>query len=326
MSLGVLFNGLYDAKEFIAFAKEAQALGVDSAWIAEQPGHRDSAAIAAWTLQATSLKVYPGAISPYSRHPMTIAMSAAALNELAPGRVGVVLGTGAVPNQAAYDVRVERPAQTMREAVESIRALLAGEVVEYHGSRFRFREARLGVSAPEVPIYLAAIGPKLQATAGRVADGVVFSSGHSPKFLAMSQQRVLAAHAHSPRAARSFVCAGFIVASVSKKRDTAYARTKALLSHFFSSPYKAEDWALNGVPIDHVAIQSALKRHDEEAATKLVGDELVELFSASGSPVEFQARIKAYFEVGLDRPVLAPLGTLEEKLLAVRLALEVAQE
>jgi hypothetical protein len=52
-------------------------------------------------------------------------------------------------------------------------------------------------------------------------------------------------------------------------------------------------------PIDHVALQAALKRDDEEAAKKLVGDELVEL---------------------------APLGTLEEKLLAVRLALVAAQE
>lgn len=46
MSLGVLYSGLYDANEFIAFAQDAQTLGVDSAWIAEQPGHRDAFVIA----------------------------------------------------------------------------------------------------------------------------------------------------------------------------------------------------------------------------------------------------------------------------------------
>lgn len=323
MSLGVLYSGLYDANEFIAFAQDAQTLGVDSAWIAEQPGHRDAFVIASALTQQTGLKVYPGAISPYSRHPMTIAMSAAALNELAPGRVGLVLGTGGVPNQATYGVPVEQPARTMREAVAAVRGLLAGETLDRHGSRFSFLGARLGVSAPQVPIYLAAIGPRLQAAAGAVADGVVFSSGHSPAFLVLSKRRVLAAHAASGRAGQPFACAGFIVASVAEDRAAAIDRTKALLSYLFSSPFKAEDWALNGVSVDHAAILQALTRHDAEAAKQLVSDEMVALCSASGTPAEFQDRLRAYFAVGLDVPVLAPLGSPHEKRLAVRLAREV---
>jgi alkanesulfonate monooxygenase SsuD/methylene tetrahydromethanopterin reductase-like flavin-dependent oxidoreductase (luciferase family) len=91
----------------------------------------------------------------------------------------------------------------------------------------------------------------------------------------------------------------------------------------FSSPFKTEDWALNGVSVDHAAILQALQRGDAEGAKRLVSDELVELCSASGTPAEFQERIKAYYAVGLDLPVLAPLGAPEEKRLAVLLALEV---
>jgi 5,10-methylenetetrahydromethanopterin reductase len=174
-----------------------------------------------------------------------------------------------------------------------------------------------------VPIYLAAIGPKLQAAAGEAADGVVFSSGHSPAFLALSRKRVLAAHAASGRAGQPFACAGFIVASVAAERDLAYDHTRSLLSYLFSSPFKAEDWALNGVSVDHAAILQALQRGDAERAKSLVGDELVELCSASGTPDDFQERLQAYSAVGLDLPVLAPLGTPDEKRLAVQLALEV---
>ena len=323
MPLGLLYNGLYDANEFIAFAKDAQALGVDSAWVAEQPGHRDAFVIASALTRETGLMVYAGAISPYSRHPMSIAMSAAALNELAPGRVGLVLGTGGVANQQAYGVGVERPAATMRAAVTAVRGLLAGETLAARGARFSFHGARLDPSAPRVPIYLAAIGPRLQAAAGAVADGVVFSSGHSPAFLAHSRRRVLAAHAASERADQPFACAAFIVASASADRRAAFARTKTLLSYLFSAPFKAEDWAMNGVQVDHAAIGQALQRGDAEAARQLVGDELVELCSASGTPAMVQDRLRAYFALGLDWPVLAPLGTPEEQRLVLRLAREV---
>ena len=74
--------------------------------------------------------------------------------------------------------------------------------------------------------------------------------------------------------------------------------------------------------VDHAAILRALQRGDAEAAKRLVGDELVALCSASGTPAEAQERLRAYAAVGLDWPVLAPLGTPEEKLLAVKLALE----
>src|SRR5438270_913172 len=173
MSLGILYNGLYDTNEFIALARDAQVLGVRSAWIAEQPGHRDAFVIAAAVAQHTGLSVYPGAVSPYSRHPMSIAMSAAALSELAPGRVGLVLGTGGVPNQAAYGVRVAQPAGTLREAVAAVRGLLAGQTLdtrEARAVRFSFKGARLDPPAPGVPIFLAAIGPRLQAVAGEAAD------------------------------------------------------------------------------------------------------------------------------------------------------------
>lgn len=322
MSLGILFNGLYDANAFVAFAKEAEALGIDSAWIAEQPGHRDAFAVAAAVTRPTNLQAYVGAISPYTHHPMTIAMSAATLNELAPGRIGLVIGTGSIPNQESYGVRVEHPTQIMRETVRCLRALLAGETLDFQGARFAFHQARLGLSAPALPLYLAAIGPKMQATAGAIADGVVFSSGHSPRFLAESRRRVHLTHAASDRARYPFTYVGFVVASVASDRTRAFDKSKALLSYLFSTPHKAEDWALNGVTVDHAAILAALRRQDGQAARELVGDDVVELCSASGTPDAYQARIRAYLDVGLDALVLAPLGSPEEKKQAVQLALE----
>jgi 5,10-methylenetetrahydromethanopterin reductase len=323
MSIGLLFNGMYDAKAFIRLARDAEGLGAESAWIAEQPGYRDSAVIAADLLRETHrLSAFPGVISPYSRHPMSIAMSAGTLSELHPGRVGIVVGTGGVSNQETYGVRVEQPIQTLKETITALRALLRGETLHIDGQRFTFHGARLGVEAQPAPIFMAAIGPRMQATAGAYADGVVFSAGHSPKFIGQSVERVRRAHQASPRTSEPFTYVGFVIASVSHDHGEAYQASKALLSYLFSSPYKAADWALNDVEVDHEAIQEARERGDSEAARALIGDDLVEIFTASGTPGPFQRRIRTYLQAGLDRLVLSPLGDQEAQLRAIRLAVQ----
>lgn len=324
MSVGLLYSGMEDAKAFIALAKGAEALGIDSVWIAEQPGYRDAFVVATSVIDQTDrIKAFAGPISPYSRHPMAIAVSAATLHEIAPGRVGLIIGTGGTGKQEAYGVRVERPIQTMREAIGAIRSLLNGETLNQRGERFQFYDAKLGLESSPLSIFMAAIGPKMQRTAGAYADGVVFSSGQSPKFIRQSVERVRAAHRESPRARSPFTTVGYVIGSVADDSRQAYDNAREILSYLFSSPYKAEDWSLNEVVVDHEAILEAHMRGDDKRAKGYVSDELVRLFSASGSPSEFQDRLHGYLETGLDLLVLNPVGSDEVKPLALRLAMEV---
>ncbi len=321
MTTGLLFDGLHDANQFIELAQEAEALGVDSAWVAEQPGHRDAATIASALLaQTEKLCGVPGVISPYSRHPMTIAMSAGALHELFPGRVGLLVGTGGASNQRAYGVDVVKPVSTLRETISALRSLLRGETLTNNGGHLRFEGAKLGVAPAEVPIYMAAIGPQMQRTAGRYADGIVFSAGHSPKFIEESAGRALAAQRQSNRREAPFTVVGFVVASVAEERQEAYRAARDLLSYMFSSPFKAADWELNAIRVDHEAIHKARSRGDAERARALISDQMIETFTASGTPQEFQARIRSYRWAGLDALVLAPLGAKPAQRRAIQLA------
>lgn len=321
--VGLEYSGMYDPKELIAIAKEAEPLGINSIAIAQQAGYRDAFIIAAWLAKETQrVKLIPGVISPYSQHPMTIAVSAATLNELAPGRFELIIGTGG-HQQEAYGVKIEKPLATMRESIEVIRALLDGEIVDYCGERFQFDSAKLGIDTTALPIYMAAIGPKMQKTAGACADGIVFSAAHSPKFIRRSVERVRKARASSERAGLPFRYLANILCSVDPDPREAYKRTKDTLSYLFSSPFKAEDWALNDVSVDYATINAAREQGELEIARGLVSDELAKLFTASGSPSEFQERIQLYCNSGIDLPMLIPLGTHEQKMLALQLALEV---
>ncbi|OGO15130.1 MAG: hypothetical protein A2Z14_18085 [Chloroflexi bacterium RBG_16_48_8] len=77
--------------------------------------------------------------------------------------------------------------------------------------------------------------------------------------------------------------------------------------------------------MDQLAILAARKRGDMEQATSYITNELVALFSASGSPTEFQDHLRAYLDSGIDLAVLKLLGTPDQRLQALRLAIEVAQ-
>ncbi len=76
--------------------------------------------------------------------------------------------------------------------------------------------------------------------------------------------------------------------------------------------------------VDYAAINAALEQGDQETARGLVSDEMVGLYSASGSPSDFQERIQLYFDSGIDLAMIVPIGNHKQKMLALRLALEVS--
>jgi 5,10-methylenetetrahydromethanopterin reductase len=115
-------------------------------------------------------------ITPVTRHPAVAACAAATLEELAPGRTLVGIGSG---DSAAFNVGL-RPASLagLREYVEAIRDLLGTGSATYRGARATLTWARAAV-----PLYLAASGPKTLRLAGQIADGVVIRTGITPEIV-----------------------------------------------------------------------------------------------------------------------------------------------
>jgi alkanesulfonate monooxygenase SsuD/methylene tetrahydromethanopterin reductase-like flavin-dependent oxidoreductase (luciferase family) len=115
----------------------------------------------------------PGVLVPSLRHPMVNAAATAALEELAPGRVVVAFGTGFTGRRA---MGIPRPIKWsyVADYIRAYRGLLRGETVEWEGARMRMLHPP-GHAAPrpvEVPVLIAAQGPKGQAVATELADGL----------------------------------------------------------------------------------------------------------------------------------------------------------
>src|SRR5918998_1520506 len=171
--------------ELIALAHEAERLGYDSAWAAEAWG-TDAVTVLAWLAATTSrIKVGSAILQLPGRTPANTAMTAATLDLMSGGRFLLGLGTsGPQVVEGWHGEPWGKPLTKTREYVEIVRTALRRETVEHHGEHYDIPysgEGATGLGKPlklmmrplraEIPIYLAALGPKNLALAGEIADG-----------------------------------------------------------------------------------------------------------------------------------------------------------
>src|SRR5207245_2704468 len=148
--------------------------------------------------ETTRIAIGWGIISPYTRHPVQIAMEARVLQDIA-GEGRFLLGLGASKIFMKEIGEGEKgkevgPAVVMRESLEIIEAMLSGRDVQYQGKAFSAFAPPLKPDAHtarwRVPMYVGATGPVLQRLAGSHADGLLTASITTPAFIKLSREQM----------------------------------------------------------------------------------------------------------------------------------------
>lgn len=162
----------------VGWAKEVEKCGFDLLGISDsQSICRDVyVTLALCAVNTERIRFGPRVITPVTRHPAVAACAAATLEELAPGRTIVAIGSG---DSAAFNLGLKPSSLAeMRDYAVTIRELLTSGTATYHGKQAKFTWSR-----SRVPIYLAASGPKTLYLAGQIADGVVIRTGITPEIV-----------------------------------------------------------------------------------------------------------------------------------------------
>jgi F420-dependent oxidoreductase-like protein len=199
MKLGVHL-GYWGAQpnDFLALAQAAEGLGFDCAWSAEAYGS-DAVTLITWAAaRTTRIGVGTAVMQMPARTPAATAMTAITLDHLTGGRFRLGLGTsGPQVSEGWHGVEFGKPLQRTREYVEIVRRILRRDApVEFHGEVYDVPvTGGSGLGKPlktivhplraDLPIYLAAIGPKNVALAGEIADGwlpTFFAPSHAASF------------------------------------------------------------------------------------------------------------------------------------------------
>src|SRR3954465_13959752 len=177
----------------LAIVQEAERLGYDSVWTAEAYGSDAATILGGIAGQTTTIRLGSAIFQMPGRSPAMTAMTAATLDQLSDGRMMLGIGSsGPQVSEGWHGVRFGKQLQRTREYIEVVRMALARERVEYHGETIDLplpdgpgKALKLTIAPVQenMPIYLAAIGPKNTALAGEVADGwmpTLLSPEHLP--------------------------------------------------------------------------------------------------------------------------------------------------
>ncbi len=319
--LGIMFDGFDHATQMVETVRRAEDVGADSVWIAEHMGFREAVACAAAFAATTRrIRLIPTAISPYMWHPVPTAMALATVAELAPGRVGVAVAVGNLLNLEESGHAPVKPVRAIRELVEDLRALWAGETVAREAIGYTLAGARMQFAPPApIPVYVASSGPQVLGLAGRIADGVVLSAGlclpYTKRCLAWAEDGRIAAG----RAPDAMSRAGFVFCSVSPDGSEAREELRRKLAFLFRNQRQAGNLADSGVDMDHAAIIAAIAARDFDHAAALVPDEAIEAFGVAGTPAECRDGLERYLAAGLDETIVHISGTPENRALALGL-------
>jgi 5,10-methylenetetrahydromethanopterin reductase len=159
--------------DLIKLIQDVEAAGFDGAGILDsQMLCRDTFVTLGQAAANTSrLTLFPAVTNPFTRHTSVLASAVQTVEELAPGRTKVVIGTGYT--SASTIGRKPATLAEMRACITALRKLLAGEAVDFQGTPGRLAYA----ARRPVPLLMAASGPKAIELAGEIADGVMLMVG-----------------------------------------------------------------------------------------------------------------------------------------------------
>jgi 5,10-methylenetetrahydromethanopterin reductase len=175
MSLELLMLGNVPMPQMIERAKLAEANGYDSLWVADERFYREIySTLAVLALNTSRVKLGTCVTDAYARHPALTAMAIATLDEISNGRALLGVGAG-ISGFAELGIVRRKPALAMREAIQLIRRLLAGETVDFQGEVIGFTGGKLSFKPlrADIPVYVASNGPLGQRMTGAIADGAI---------------------------------------------------------------------------------------------------------------------------------------------------------
>ncbi len=329
----------------LALAREAEVVGLDSVWVAEAYGS-DAPTVLAWIAAQTSRIALGSAVMQVpARSAAATAMTAATLDGLSGGRFRLGLGvSGPQVSEGWHGVRFDAPLARTREYVEVVRLALSRAPLVHQGEHLPLPlpggpgvPLRLALPAPrpDLPIYLAAVGPRNTALAGEVADGwlpVFFSPEDAGDQLAA----LTAGRERGSDPSRAFDIAPTVPIVVTqgggpgRSTDGDDATLAGLRAHtalyiggmgsrevnFYHRLAVAMGY---GGEADAVQDHYLAGRRREAAAAVPQG--FLDRTALVGPPAAIRDRLAAYAEVGVTTVVLAPLApTAHERLAALRTA------
>lgn len=331
-----------DWEPAVTYAVEAERLGVATAWTAEFWGYDAATPLAYLAARTSRLRLGSSIIQVGTRTPALTAMTAMTLASLSKDRFILGLGvSGPQVMEGWHGVPFERPIQRMRETIEIVRKVARGERLSYSGAIYTLPlpggEGKslksVARPSPNLPIYLATLGPKSLEMTGELADGWLGTS-FIPEHASMFFDPIAAGAASAGRSLSALdlqVSAGVVsfsddVERLITPRKPGLAFTLGAMGsrqhNFYNDVYRRAGYT-------NVAaeVQDLWLKGEREAAATQVPDELVLKTNLLGTDDMVRERLRIYQSAGVNTLLVQPEGaTLDERLTTLARLMELIKE
>jgi F420-dependent oxidoreductase-like protein len=328
------------AEQQLQIVQEAERLGYDSVWTSEAYGS-DAATVLAWFAAGTEkIKLGSAIFQMPGRSAAMTAMTAATLDQLSGGRFKLGIGSsGPQVAEGWHGQRFGRQLQRTREYVAVVRKALARERLEFQGETLELplpdgpgKALKLTIAPvqEQIPIYVAAIGPKNVALTGEIADGWIptfFSPEHVAEFRPLLEEGA----ATGGRSLDGFDIAPTVNVMIGDDLEAARAAMRPILALYVGGMGSRERNFYNQL-VQRYGFEDAAKqvqdlyldgKRDEAAAA--LPAELIDQVTLCGPEDVVRERLAVYRDAGVGTLMVSPMAfDFDERLRQLRSLAELA--
>ncbi|MEO6125659.1 MAG: LLM class F420-dependent oxidoreductase [Ilumatobacteraceae bacterium] len=295
--------------------RELVDLGFTDVWAGEADGLDAVVPLAAAAAWEPSLRIGTGIVPSFTRGPAVLAMTAAALTELAPGHVSLGIGASSPVVVGNWNgIAHDQPFDRTRDVLRFLRRALRGERISEQFATFEISGFRLGrppAIAPE--LLLAALRPRMLRLAATEADGAI-TTWVGPDHV----ERIAAELADAAPARVSPRLVAWVSVCPDADADAVRARARPTIAAYLNVP-AYEDfhrWLGNEALLEPV--WEAWKRGDRRGAVAAVSEELVDQLIVHGPAEHCREVIDRYRAAGVTDIALSVQAGAEDPMHALR--------
>ena len=291
----------------LAMTKRAEELGFDEVSLPESRLFQSVTSTAAAALATTTtIGIRIGIANPVSRHPIALALEAATLSSIGPGRLRFGIGAAEWTLRSFEMIPPGwKPLTNTVEAVRAVRRLTAGETLGFEPTTFDASPTiKLdSVPARPVPVDVGAVSGRMLRASGEHADGVQLGAITSVGYTRWASEQISAGARSVGRDPGDVLVSANVLTSVDKDRAAARDAVRPVLAYYLAR--------VEGVVVDESGadpeavadVRRAVADDGVETAASRVADSIIDTFAVTGTPEDVVDQLLPFAAVGLHQPL-----------------------
>lgn len=240
-----------------------------------------------------------------------MAASADVIGQAMPGRFVLGLGSSSEAILQSFNgIKLEKPLTRVKETAIIVRSILRGEKTDFTDHLTTYsRGYSQEPSDPPVPVYLAALRPKMIEMAAEFGDGVIFNLWPRtalPKML----EHVKVGAARAGRQLEDVEIVNRFATIVTDDKKAGFEQFRRHFIPYFSNPVYNNFLSWCGYPEEAKELLEGWQARDRERTAAAFHDDLVDAIGVIGTPDEVRQRIKQHADEGITTSIISPVGQM----------------